>query len=64
MKFRIANMTCGGCAKSVREAIASVDPHADVGFDMPNRVIEFETGENKHQFTLALASAGYPAVSI
>lgn len=64
MKFHIANMTCGGCAKSIGKAIASVDPTATVNFDMANRVIEFETRESKHLFTLALASEGYPASSL
>lgn len=64
MKFRIENMTCGGCTKSVSKAIASVDPKADISFDLSKRVIEFESGESEYLFTLALASEGYPAVSI
>lgn len=64
MKFRIENMTCGGCATSVSKAIASVDPKADISFDISNRVISFESRESEYLFTLALASEGYPAVSI
>lgn len=64
MKLHIANMTCGGCAKSVTKAIASVDPSAEPSFDMANRVVEFETRESQHLFTLALASEGYPASTL
>ena len=64
MKFYIEKMTCGGCAKSVSKAIASVDPKSVIQFDMPNRIVEFATEESEYLFALALASEGYPAVRV
>ena len=39
MQFRIQNMTCGGCARSVTKAIQLVDPAATVTADLPNRIV-------------------------
>lgn len=64
MKFYIEKMTCGGCAKSVGKAIASVDPKSDIQFDLPNRIVEFDSDESEYLFALALASEGYTAVSV
>lgn len=64
MKFHIENMTCGGCAKSVSKAIATIDPNCEINFDIPKRTIEFATEKSADLFAHALASEGYPAVSI
>jgi len=64
VKFHIENMTCGGCAKSVSKAIAAIDPTCEINFDIPNRTIEFVTEKRADLFAHALASKGYPAVSI
>ncbi len=34
MQFRIENMTCGGCARSVTKTIQKVDPAAEVEVDL------------------------------
>lgn len=64
MKFQIERMTCGGCARSVRKAIAAVDPKAEISVDLPNRTVEVESSVSEYLFALALASEGYPAVSL
>ncbi|HEX2794588.1 MAG TPA: heavy-metal-associated domain-containing protein [Croceicoccus sp.] len=64
VKFYIENMTCGGCAKSVKKAIASVDPGSEIKFDIPNRTVELNTEDNEYLFTLVLAAEGYTAVSV
>lgn len=64
MKFFIENMTCGGCAKSIRKAIASVDPGSGIRFDIPSRIVELDSGQDEYLFTLVLAAEGYTAVSV
>jgi copper chaperone len=62
VKFRIENMTCFGCARSVTRAIQSVDSAALVKADPENRRIEVQTSASRAQIEAALAKAGYPAV--
>ena len=37
LRFKVANMSCGGCARSVTKAIQSVDPAAVVEADLSAR---------------------------
>ncbi len=61
MKFRIENMTCGGCARSVTKAIQSVDPQAVVEIDVPARLVDVRSSRTPTAFASALAAVGYPA---
>ena len=37
MKFHIANMTCGGCARGITTAIKELDSNASLDIDLQNR---------------------------
>lgn len=63
MRFRIQNMTCGGCARGVTRAVQSVDPAAKVVADPPSRMVEISSDKPRDEIELALAQAGYPAVA-
>jgi len=59
MQFRIDNMTCGGCARSVTKAIHSVDPQAKVDIDLPLKRVNVESGADESAVAAALADVGY-----
>ncbi|ODT66769.1 MAG: heavy metal transport/detoxification protein [Pelagibacterium sp. SCN 63-23] len=61
MEFKIENMTCGGCAKSVTLAIQSVDPGAKVEANPLERAVKLETTASRAAIEQVLAEAGYPA---
>ena len=63
MQFRIQNMTCGGCARSVTRAIQSLDPAANVAADLPSRIVRVTSEQPQAEIERALATAGFPAVS-
>lgn len=63
MRFRIQNMTCGGCARGVTNAIQSVDPTANVVADPPTRIVEVTSDRPQAEIERALAAAGFPAVN-
>ncbi|RUM06173.1 heavy-metal-associated domain-containing protein [Rhizobium chutanense] len=63
MEFKIENMTCGGCARSVSKVIQSVDADAKVDADPATRMIKVETSANPADVRQALAQAGYPSAS-
>lgn len=61
MEFRVENMTCGGCAKSVTKAIKSVDPQAEVSAEPERRRLEVRSDIPRSVFEHVLKEAGYPA---
>jgi copper chaperone len=60
LQFHIPNMTCGSCAKPVRDALLSVDPLAQIETDTPARQVRVETALGETAFLAVLAEAGYP----
>lgn len=61
MRFHIANMACGGCAKSVTEAIQSVDSEAKVEKSLETRTIDVTSSASIGELVAVLKEAGYPA---
>ena len=60
LRFHIPNMTCGGCAKSVTNALLSVDPQARIEADPPAREVRVHSAEDERAFLAVLIEAGYP----
>ncbi len=60
MKYRIENMTCGGCARGVTKAIQTVDASAEITTDPARRSVEIVSTEPAELFAKALAEAGFP----
>lgn len=62
MKFRIENMTCGGCARSVTRTIQKLDPGAEVSIDVDGRLVEVSSAKAAGEVAGALDAVGFPAV--
>ena len=58
--FYIPNMTCGGCVKSVTNALLTVDPQARIEIDPPARVVRIDSAISEDAFRAVLSEAGYP----
>lgn len=63
MKYRLENMTCGGCARSVVAAIKAGDQLAVVTPDVEARTVAIETTQSAEDVERALASAGFPVTA-
>lgn len=63
MKFRIDNMTCGGCARSVTATIKDIDPNATVDIDVANKLVNVQSSANVQIIKDALAEDGFPTVN-
>jgi copper chaperone len=63
MKFRIDNMTCGGCARSVTRTIQKLDASAEVSIDVEGRLVEVRSGKAPGEVAQALEAVGFPAVA-
>ncbi len=62
MKFRIDNMTCGGCARSVTATIKDLDENATVNIDVATKLVEVESSVSADQIIIALTEDGFPPV--
>lgn len=60
LRFQVPNMTCGGCARSVTAALASVDPKARIETDPAAREVRIETTADEDALRAVLKEAGYP----
>lgn len=57
----VAGMTCEGCEKAVRRAIASEDPAAVIVVDRAAGRVSAETALSPDQAVAAVEAAGYDA---
>ncbi len=63
MRFRIDNMTCGGCARSVTRAIQKLDPGAEVDVSLETHLVEVRSQRPEGEVARALEAVGFPAVA-
>ena len=57
--FTVSDMTCGGCAAAITQAIQRTDPTAVVQADPATKRVAVETGKPAAEIAQAIASAGY-----
>lgn len=64
-RFRIANMTCGGCAKGVTATLRDVVADAPLRFDLEHQQVEVDTpAADATRLAQALRAAGWEAESL
>ncbi|EBR3159195.1 heavy-metal-associated domain-containing protein [Salmonella enterica] len=59
MWFHIDNITCGGCASTVKKTILTLDANATVRTDPATRLVEVETSLSGEQMAIALQKTGF-----
>lgn len=60
IRFKVANMSCGGCARAVTAALRGVDPAAEIAVDLDRREVTVEsTAAGAEGFAGALRKAGF-----
>jgi len=58
LRFRITNMTCGGCVKGVAATLREAAPDAEPHFDPDRREVALEAGDAA-RIERALADDGW-----
>lgn len=64
LTLTVPDMHCGGCATSVRKAIQSVDPAAQVQIDLERKQVAVQTTATPLQVRAAVESAGFEAAPV
>ena len=63
-RYKIEDMTCGGCARTVEKAIRGVDPTAGIEVDLGAREVSIETAADRAVIARALNAAGYESLPL
>jgi copper chaperone len=61
LKFKVPDMTCGGCVSNITRAIKTIDADATVQGDPQTKIVLVETKSSEPEIKAVLAQAGYPA---
>lgn len=59
LKLKVSGMTCGGCAKSVTNAVKKVAPAADVNVDLKAGEVTVAGTEARDRVAAAITEAGF-----
>lgn len=58
-RFRIANMSCGGCAKGVTASLRQADPQAEIGIELDTREAAVTSAVGAARLEQALRDDGW-----
>lgn len=61
--FTVTDMTCGGCANSIKRAVTLVDPQAVIKVNMANKRVQV-TGTKAETAEKAIREAGFNPVRV
>ena len=59
VQFQVAGMTCGGCARSVTNAVKGVDAGASVNVDLATKIVAVDSRADTKAIAGAIKAAGY-----
>ncbi len=57
--YRVSGMTCGGCARSVEQAIRAVAPKARVSVDLAEGKVTIDGAADDQSVAAAIDGAGF-----
>jgi copper chaperone len=58
-ELKVSGMTCGGCIRSVENAVHLIDPNAKILVDLPSQIVKVESVKDKKVVAAAIEEAGY-----
>lgn len=59
IEFKLPDMTCGHCVRTVTKTVQAVDAQAKVEIDLPTHQVRIESSREREAFTKALTEEGY-----
>ncbi|AUN97656.1 hypothetical protein C0V70_05910 [Bacteriovorax stolpii] len=61
-EIKVSGMTCGGCVRSVTNALKSLDSKANVNIDLKSQLVTVESEKGQDDIVSAIEEAGYTIV--
>ena len=59
--FKVDVMTCGGCVRSVTNAVQRIDPNSNVEVDLDTHIVKVESKLSSLEIIDAITNAGFAA---
>lgn len=59
LQFNVPNMACGSCAKTITNAVKSVDQNAKIEANPKTKNVDVETDASETSIKEAIKGAGY-----
>ena len=64
MEITVKGMTCGGCVRSVTNALKTLDQNAQVDVTLETQNIKISTTKNENEVKEAIEDAGFDVILI
>jgi len=61
-EFKVSGMTCGGCVKSLTNALKAFDINSDINIDLDSQTVRIDTSKSKEEITSTILDAGYTVI--
>lgn len=61
-EFKVKNMTCPSCAKSMKKALLTLDPTVDVEVNLPTQTVRVMSDKSQSEISSLIEEAGYPVI--
>lgn len=61
-EFKVTGMTCGGCVKSVSNALKEFDPTSEVNVDLKEQKVKVKSGKSIDEIKATIEEAGYSVI--
>ncbi|MNJ96725.1 Heavy-metal-associated domain protein [compost metagenome] len=61
-EFKVQGLTCKNCVKSLKEAIHSIDPKADLEVNLPAQTIKVQNAIDLKSIEGVIEKEGYPII--
>ena len=58
-KYKVPDMTCGHCVRTIETTIRGLDPTATVACDLDQKEVTVATSVGRERITTALADVGF-----
>lgn len=59
LKLKVPNIVCDGCAETITESIATMEPDAKVDVDVAAKTVTVEAAASEETIKQAIVAAGY-----
>jgi copper chaperone len=58
-EIKVSGMTCGGCVKSITNAVKNIDSKANVAVNLNSQLVTIETEKEQSEMVQAIEDAGF-----
>lgn len=62
-EVKVSGLTCGGCVKSLSNALKAIDSKLEVDVDLNTQMVRIKSEKSQEEIALTIEEAGFKVVS-